>query len=58
MEVQRFFGWAELDRFALSRDGRSFLILRRASAEPERLHVVLGFGRELAGLAPAEGRTP
>jgi DNA-binding winged helix-turn-helix (wHTH) protein len=48
----------ELDRFALRPDGRSFLVFRRASAEPERLHVVLGFGRELARLAPAGGGTP
>ncbi|HXO30057.1 MAG TPA: winged helix-turn-helix domain-containing protein [Thermoanaerobaculia bacterium] len=48
----------ELDRFALRPDGRSFLVFRRASAEPERLHVVLGFGRELARLAPAGGRAP
>ena len=45
----------ELDRFALHPDGRSFLVFRRAAAEPERLHVVLGFGSELARLAPAGG---
>jgi len=32
--------------------GGGVLVLRRASAEPERLHVVLGFGRELTRQAP------
>ncbi len=41
----------ELDRFAVSAGG-GVVVLRRAAAEPERLHVVLGFGRELARLAP------
>jgi eukaryotic-like serine/threonine-protein kinase len=48
----------ELDRFALRPDGRGVLVFRRASAEPERLHVVLGFGRELTRLAPAGGPAP
>jgi DNA-binding winged helix-turn-helix (wHTH) protein/WD40 repeat protein len=43
----------ELERFALGPDGRSAYAFRRASAEPERLHVVLGFGSELGRLAPA-----
>jgi serine/threonine-protein kinase len=46
----------ELDRFALRPDGRGAFVFRRASAEPDRLHVVLGFGRELARLAPRSAR--
>ena len=45
----------ELDRFAVTPDGLAFLWLRRASEEPERLRVVLGFGGELVRLAPPSG---
>lgn len=48
----------ELDRFALGPDERAVYVFRRASVEPDRLHVVLGFGRELGRLAPAGGRSP
>jgi eukaryotic-like serine/threonine-protein kinase len=51
-------GEPDLDRFAVDPGGRGVFLFRRAVEQPDRLRVVLGFGSELARLAPPAGRRP